>query len=82
MSNADILFLPDASFPMKVKLSRIARGWRQPDLAYHATHWLHENGYRIKVQTNQISWLEMGRGIHSTRKRAVCAVLGIESDRD
>lgn len=80
MSNADILFLPDASFQMKVKLSRIARDWRQPDLAYHATQWLHDNGFRIKVRANQISWLEMGGRIHPNREKAICAVLLIDSD--
>jgi len=67
MESKDILVLTGVSFGQKVRLTRLAKGLRQIDLASKAN-----------VQPIDITRLEKGRYVLPTRRKRVLAILGIE----
>lgn len=67
----DIFILTDVSDGMKAKLTRIAKGLRQIDVAAAA-----------RVDTIDITRLEKGRYVLPTRRKRILAVLGMGDDTD
>ena len=69
MGNNDILVLTGISGGQKVRLTRLARGLRQIDVASMA-----------KVNTIDVTRLEKDRYVPPTRRKRILAVLGLLDD--
>ena len=69
MESKDILVLTDVSEGLKIRLTRLAKGLRQIDVASQAN-----------VQPIDITRLEKGRYVLPTRRRRILAVLGLVDD--
>ena len=70
-SMSDVFILTDVSEGMKAKLTRIAKGLRQIDVAAAA-----------KVDIIDITRLEKGRYVLPTRRKRILAVLGMYNDNE
>lgn len=68
---SDVFILTDVNEGMKAKLTRIAKGLRQIDVAA-AAH----------VDTIDITRLEKGRYVLPTRRKRILAVLGMDNDNE
>ena len=66
---SDVFILTDISEGMKAKLTRIAKGLRQIDVAAAA-----------RVDTIDITRLEKGRYVLPTHRKRILAVLGLLED--
>ncbi len=66
-----VFILSDVNEGMKAKLTRIAKGLRQIDLAAAA-----------RVDTIDITRLEKGRYVLPTRRKRILAVLGMDNESD
>lgn len=69
LSMSDVFILTNVSEGMKVKLTRIAKGLRQIDVAAAA-----------RVDTIDITRLEKERYVLPTRRKRILAVLGLLDD--
>lgn len=70
-SMSDVFILTDVSEGMKAKLTRIAKGLRQIDVAAGA-----------RVDTIDITRLEKGRYVLPTRRKRILAILGLLEDTE
>ena len=71
MESKDILVLTDVSEGLKFRLTRLAKGLRQIDVASQAN-----------VQPIDITRLEKGRYVLPTRRKRILAVLGVDNESD
>ena len=71
MDSKDIPVLSDVSEGMKIRLTRLAKGLRQIDVASKAN-----------VQPIDITRLEKGRYVLTTHHKRILAVLGMENAND
>lgn len=75
----DVLFLPtELPFSKRIKLARLARDWRQGDVAYLATEWAKGRGWSTHVRAEHVSFLERGLGAKDRHKEAILGVLGLD----
>ena len=70
-SMTDLFIITDVSEGMKAKLTRIAKGLRQIDVAAAA-----------RVDTIDITRLEKGRYVLPTRRMRILAILGMDNDSE
>ena len=68
---SDVFILTDVNEGMKAKLTRIAKGLRQIDVAAAA-----------RVDTIDITRLEKGRYVLPTRRKRILAVLGMDNNNE
>ncbi len=71
LTMSDVFILTDVSEGMKAKLTRVAKGLRQIDVAVAA-----------RVDTIDITRLEKDRYVLPTRRKRILAVLGLLDDDD
>ena len=71
MENTDILVLTNVSEGQKIRLTRLAKGLRQIDVASKAN-----------VQSIDITRLEKGRYVLPTRRQRILNVLGMDNEND
>ena len=67
----DVFILTEVSEGMKAKLTRVAKGLRQIDVAAAA-----------RVDCIDITRLEKGRYVLPTRRKRILAVLGMDNESD
>ncbi len=70
-SMSDVFILTDVNEGMKAKLTRVAKGLRQIDVAAAA-----------RVDCIDITRLEKGRYVLPTRRKRILAVLGMVNESD
>ncbi len=71
MEKKDIVVLTDVSEGMKFRLTRLAKGLRQIDVASQAN-----------VQPIDVTRLEKGRYVLPTRRKRILAVLGLDDEHE
>ena len=70
-SNKDILVLTEVSEGLKIRLTRLAKGLRQIDVASKAN-----------VQPIDITRLEKGRYVLPTHRKRILVILGMDDESD
>ena len=70
-SQSDILVLTNVSGGQKIRLTRLAKGLRQIDVASQAN-----------VQPIDITRLEKDRYVLPTRRKRILAILGLDNDNE
>ena len=77
-----IFTLIDEPISRQIRVARTIKGWRQSDLAFHATQKLREvmRDESLRVTPEDITSIEGGSPIREERKLAVLACLGIDDD--
>ncbi len=71
MEGKEILVLTNVSEGQKIRLTRLARGLRQIDVASQAN-----------VQPIDITRLEKGRYVLPVRRKRILAILGMDNEND
>ena len=76
----DLLLFTDLPLAKRVRLARLAREWRQGDLASHAQDELTRRGFGwVRVNGQHVGVVEGGGHIERRRLAALLQVLGLDS---